>query len=69
MDRIPFPFLLPWIIVIFIIVVAGGLGVSFMILHSTALGEWAVIALGLFIVVGVPTTGAILAKRFGRPGE
>ena len=65
----PFAFLLPWMAISFIIVVAGGLGVSFMVLHTTPLHEWAVIALGMFIVVAVPTAGAILAKRFGRPQE
>ena len=69
MDRLPFQFLLPWMVVSFIIIVAGGLGVSFMVLHSTAPEEWAVVALGMFIVVGVPTAGAILAKRFSRPEE
>ncbi len=69
MDRIPFQFLLPWLAISFIIIIGGGLGVSFMILHTTAAGEWAVVALGMFLVVAIPTAGAILAKRIGSPEE
>jgi hypothetical protein len=54
--------LFPLLAVLFIVALGGGLGVLFMIINETAVGEWGVIALGLSLVVGVPTVAA-LAQR------
>ena len=54
--------LFPLLAVLFIVALGGGLGVLFMIINETAVGEWGVIALGMALVVGVPTVAA-LAQR------
>ena len=54
--------LIPLLSVLAIVVFGGGLGVTFMLINETALGEWGVVALGLALVVGVPAVAA-LAQR------
>jgi len=54
--------LFPLMAVLAIIGFAGGLGVVFILLNETAAGEWAVIALGMALVVGVPTAAALGQK-------
>ena len=51
--------LFPLMSVLLIAGYAGGLGVVFILLNETAAGEWAVIALGMTLVVGVPTAAAL----------
>ena len=51
--------LFPLLSVLTIIVYAGGLGIIFMLLNDTAAHEWAVIALGVALVVGVPAVAAL----------
>ena len=59
-SRTHLPFILPLMAGLFIVIWGGGLGVSFIFLNKTALGEWAVIILGLVVLVGVPTVAALL---------
>ena len=54
--------IIPVLAVVSIGVFAGGLGIIFMLLDSTALEAWGVVILGMALVVGVPTTAA-LAQR------
>ena len=54
---------IPLLAVLVIVAFAGGLGVIFMLLHSTAADEWGVVALGTALVVGVPTVAAMLERR------
>ena len=59
-DTVMFPILAVLTIVIF----AGGLGVLFMVIESTAVGVWGVVVLGTAIVVGVPSVAALLQRKF-----
>ncbi len=54
--------LFPILAVITIIAIAGGLGVTFMVLNETQLGETGVIILGVAIVVGVPVAAHLLDR-------
>ena len=56
MDAVMFPLLAILTIVVF----AGGLGVIFMVIESTAVGVWGVVAVGTAIVIGVPSGAALL---------
>ena len=58
--------LFPLLAVLFIATFAGGLGVIFMVLESSAAEEWGVIGLGMALVVGVPTAAALLQQRVER---
>ena len=63
MRQVPLAFLLPLGAVLFVVVVAFGLGALFIALNDTGLGEWGAILVGSLIVVGVPSLGAYLANR------
>ena len=54
------PFVLPLAAMLFIVLWGGGLGVSFIVLNKTGLGEWASIIIGTGLAIGVPTLGALL---------
>ena len=69
MNRLLSPFMLPWLAISIIIVLGGGLGVLFMMLHSTAAGEWAVVFVGLLLVVGIPVGGAVLSSQLSSDEE
>ena len=60
--RMNMALLFPLLSVLTIVGFGGGLGVIFILLNETALGELGVIALGLALVVGVPSIAA-LAER------
>ena len=62
-DRMRFALLFPLLAVLTIAVYAGGLGVLFMVLHETPLKQWAVVILGLALVIGVPSVAALLQSR------
>ena len=53
--------LLPILAALFIIVWGGGLGVIFILLSETGLGEWGSIIIGMSLVVLVPFFAAVLA--------
>ena len=55
--------LFPLLAVLIIVGFAGGLGVVFLLLNEVVVEEWAVVILGVALVVGVPT-GAALAERW-----
>ena len=57
-DAVMFPILAILTIVVF----AGGLGVIFMVIESTAVGVWGVVVVGTAIVIGVPSGAALLQK-------
>ena len=65
-ERMLMAMLFPLLAVLVIAAYAGGLGVIFMVLNSTALEEWAVVILGLVLLIGVPTVAALLEQRVGR---
>ena len=46
---------------------AGGLGVAFMVIYAAA-GEYAVVAGGVALVVGVPIAAALLQRSMERRG-
>ena len=60
MNRPPLPFILPLIAVLFIVLLGGGLGASFIFINKTGIEEWGVIILGLALVLGVPAVAALL---------
>ena len=57
-DAVMFPILA----VLTIVIYAGGLGVLFMVIESTAVGVWGVVVLGTAIVIGVPSGAALLQR-------
>ena len=67
MNRTSLPWILPLVAILFVVIWGGGIGISFILLNKTALGEWAVIILGLALVVGVPLLATLLTlpKRSG----
>lgn len=65
-ERIRLASLIPILVVIVIVMFAGGLGVIFMAISSTAADEWGVVGLGVALVVGVPVTAALLERRLDR---
>ena len=65
-DRFRFALLFPLLAVITIVVFGGGLGVVFMLLNETAMHEWGVVALGMALVVGVPTVAALVERALDR---
>ena len=58
-----FAMLFPILAMITIAAFGGGLGVVFILINASALGEVGVIILGGAIVVGVPTVAYILERR------
>ena len=66
-DRMTLAMLIPFLAVVVIATFAGGLGIIFMLLESTAIGEWGVVGLGAAIVVGVPAVAALLEQRTNQP--
>ncbi|MCI0438056.1 MAG: hypothetical protein L0177_02870 [Chloroflexi bacterium] len=60
--------LIPMLAVLVIATYAGGLGVIFMLLFETPAHEWAVVTLGLILIIGVPTTAYLLQQRVERNG-
>ena len=54
--------LIPLLSVLIIIGFAGGLGIVFMVLNEYVVKEWAVVVLGMALVVGVPSV-AVMAQR------
>ena len=65
-ERIKMAGLFPLLAVLVIVIFGGGLGVTFMVLESTGVGEWGVIGLGLALVIGVPAAAALLQQRVER---
>ena len=65
-ERMIMAMLFPLLAVLVIVVFAGGLGVIFMVLHSTELEQWAVVILGMALVIGVPTAAALAQRRVER---
>ena len=65
-ERMIMAMLFPLLAVLVIVVFAGGLGVIFMVLHSTELEQWAVVILGMALVIGVPTAAALAQRRIER---
>ena len=60
MNRVPLPFILPLAAILFVVIYGGGLGVGFILLNETGLGEWGPMILGSILVVGVPLAAALL---------
>ena len=65
-ERMQMAGLFPLLAVLTIVVYAGGLGVLFMALNSTSLHEWAVVIVGLALVLGVPAAAAVLERMVER---
>ena len=61
--RMTLAMLIPVLAVLTIVAFAGGLGIIFMLLESTEVGEWGVVGLGAAIVVLVPAAAALLEQR------
>ena len=45
------------------VILAGGLGVIFMVLEASSLHVWGPIILGMILTVGVPTVAGILDSK------
>ena len=65
-ERMTMATLFPLLAVLTIAAYAGGLGIIFMVLYSTALEEWAVVILGLVILIAVPAAAALLERKVER---
>ena len=65
-NRVGMALLIPFVTVLVILGYAGGLGVIFILLNESALGEWGVIVLGVLLVVGVPGVAALVQQRVER---
>ena len=65
--RMTLAMLIPVLAVLTIVAFAGGLGIIFMLLESTEVGEWGVVGLGAAIVVLVPAAAALLEQRTNQP--
>lgn len=61
-NRVTMAVIFPLLAVLVITVVAGGIGVTFMVLESAVPDAWGVIGLGSAFVVGVPAAAAILQR-------
>jgi len=62
-DNMKFAMLFPILALITIATFAGGLGVVFMLINASEMGEVGVIILGSVIVVGVPVVAYLLERR------
>ena len=60
MNRMPLPMLLPLVAILSVAAWGGGLGVIFILLNESQLGENAVIILGSAIAMGVPVAASLL---------
>lgn len=58
--------LFPLLAVLTIVVFGGGLGVIFILLNEMVVEEWAVVALGIALVVGVPGVAALAQRMVER---
>ena len=65
-ERMTMAILFPLLAVLTISAFAGGMGVIFILLHETALEAWAVVILGLILVIGVPSGAALIQNRLER---
>ena len=54
--------LFPLVTLLLVPLYAGSLGVTFMILHA-AFNKWAVVLLGMTLLVGVPSLAMLLENR------
>ena len=61
-ERFRFAILFPLLAVITVILLGGGLGVTFMLLNETSLHEWGVVGLGMLLVVSVPAVAALVQR-------
>ena len=61
-ERMTLAVLIPAVAMLVIATYAGGLGVIFMLLNETGAEEWAVVILGLALVIGVPSAVALLQR-------
>ena len=60
-SQIRLALLIPFLSVITIVVIAGGIGVALMVMDELY-HEWGVIVLGMVLTVGVPTLAALLQR-------
>ena len=58
--------LFPVMSVLVIVLIAGGLGTIFSVIHETTHSEVGVIVLGVGLVVGVPAAAALAQRRLER---
>ncbi len=64
-NRVGMALLFPLLAVLLIVGYGGGLGVTFMVVYAS-FNEWGVVALGVALVVGVPTIAALLQRSVER---
>ena len=62
-DRFKMAVLFPLLAAVIIICFAGGLGITFMVLNEQVVEEWAVVAVGMSLVIGVPTVASLLERK------
>ena len=65
-DRLGMSALFPLLAMATIIAYAGGLGVIFILVNESPLDEWGVIAIGVALVVLVPTIAALAQRAVER---
>ena len=62
-ERMGMAMIFPLLAVLLIAGFAGGLGVIFMVVESTAAEAWGVVGLGMAVLIGVPAAAAIIQWR------
>ena len=61
--RMNWAMLFPLLSILVMVSFGGGLGVVFILLNELVVEEWAVVVLGMSLVVGVPGVAALLERR------
>ena len=61
-QRMALAVLIPLLAMLVIVAYAGGLGVIFMLLNETGAEQWAVVILGMVLLIGVPATAALVER-------
>ena len=61
-QRMALAALIPALAILTIATYAGGLGVIFMLLNETGAEQWAVVILGMVLVIGVPSAAALVQR-------
>jgi len=62
-NRLLLPLLLPLAVASVVALWAGGIGILFIALYATDLGEWGAVIIGTLIVFLVPAVGVGITRR------
>ena len=60
MKRVPLPFLIPIVALLFVVLWGGGLGAIFIFVGKAGAEQWGAVIIGMSLVLGVPTVAALI---------